>query len=210
MTSRSSTNPQQPASRLAAPSFAFCSVDNRHCHPGPGSLGPDPRYTVDCGPFLVPSLPCGPRAFGAPADHTFVIWSFLMVITRTHSWETPNVSGHVPFCYSSRRHSDFMERVSNPLCADNDQSSMGVGVGGGSSPRLLRLQNAGRGGGLPRWEDQNRISYNKEELKPQTDPKTLSRPAASDWKCASVLCPELHFCLSNFWRRVPQTLFAPR
>lgn len=90
-----------------------------------------------------------------------------MLITWTHSWETPNFSGHVPFCYSSRRRRDFMERVSGPLCADNDQSSRTEG--GGSSPRPLRplrLQNAGRGGGLPCWEDRSAMTtYNKEELK---------------------------------------------
>lgn len=121
---------------MAAPLFSLLSVAT--CH-RPGSLGSDPRSSVDCGPFLavLPPPPAfGPRAFGAPADDTFVIWSFLMLITWTHSWETPNFSGHVPFCYSSRRRSDFMERVSGPLCADNDQSSRteGGGVISPSSP----------------------------------------------------------------------------
>lgn len=56
-----------------------------------------------------------------------------MIITWTHSWETPNFSGDVPFCYSSSRRRDFMERVSGPLCGDNDQSFR-RGVTSPSSP----------------------------------------------------------------------------
>lgn len=70
-----------------------------------------------------------------------------MIITWTHSWETPNFSGNVPFCYSSTRRRDFMERVSGPLCGDNDQSFRR----GGHLPVLsalevisLCVQDAGR------------------------------------------------------------------
>lgn len=129
------------------------------------------------------SLPFGLRGFGAPADDTFVIWSFLMIITWTHSWETPNFSGHVPFCYSSRRRRDFMERVSGPLCADNDQTIFQEG-GVGSSPRPLRLQNAGRGGSLPCWEDRSVMTtYNKEELKvpgTRSQERSEERPDSPD------------------------------
>lgn len=111
-----------------------------------------------------------------------------MLITWTHSWETPNFSGHVPFCYSSRRRRDFMEYVSGPLCADNDQSSRSVW--GGSSPSPLHLQNAGSGGALPCWENSSLVTpYNMEEVK--VGATRLSRPAALDSKWASVLCPEL-------------------
>lgn len=150
----------------------------------------------------------GPRAFGAPADDTFVIWSFLMLIPWTHSWETPNFSAHLPFCYSSRRRRDFMERVSGPLCADNDQSSR-RGVISPSSPSSECWQR-GRPSllGGPKRDDELKFQEPGAET---TAPRTrLSRPAALDCKCASVLCPELHFCLSNLWRRVRQSPAAPR
>lgn len=84
-----------------------------------------------------------------------------MIITWTHSWETPNFSGNVTFCYSSSRRCDFTARVSGPLCADNDQSFRR----GGHLPVLAMLevtglcfQNAGGRGTLswrvgPKHED---------------------------------------------------------
>lgn len=149
------------------------------------------------------SLPFGPRAFGAPADDTFVIWSFLMLITWTHSWETPNFSGHVPFCYSSRRRRDFMESISGPLCADNDQSSRGRGVISLSPPSSECWQSGQPSllGGPKRRTESSR----NQEPRTRRRASRLSRPAASDWRCGSILCLELQFCLSNSWRRVRQT-----